>query len=336
MISPIKILFYCLTAFLIFFLVSKFSYKMSLLDFPNERKNHHKATAYTGGLALSLIYLFSIYLFDLKTEKLNLIFSIGFLIAIVGFMDDKYKLNVGGKLSLQLIPIIYLIILENFNLNHLGDYNYFKLQLNSISIPFTSLALIYLINSFNYFDGLDGSLGFVTISVLSILYFLLPDENIKLFIIVVAIPLLIFLLFNFSIFKLPKTFLGDSGSLLLGFIIGFTLILISNKEFVHPILLAWSIVVFVYEFLSINIIRLKMGVPIFQSGHDHLHHFLIEKSKSVFMTNFILSFVNIVFFTVGYLSFNYINSLTSLILFVILFIIFFSIRLKFYERKIYF
>ena len=74
---------------------------------------HLKPTAYTGGVALCLIYVFGILLFDFSSEKLNLILSIAFLVGIVGFMDDKYNLNVGGKLSLQIIPIIYLILLEN-------------------------------------------------------------------------------------------------------------------------------------------------------------------------------------------------------------------------------
>ena len=118
-----------------------------------------------------MIYTVFVFLFDFSSEKLNLILSIAFLIGIVGFVDDKYNLNVGGKLSLQIIPIIYLIVLENLNLNHIGNYNYFRLELNSFSIPFTIISILFLINSFNYFDGLDGVLSFTTISTLGILYF---------------------------------------------------------------------------------------------------------------------------------------------------------------------
>ena len=55
-------------------------------------------------------------------------------------MDDKYNLNVGGKLSLQIIPILYLIIFENLFLTNLGEYNYFKLTLGAFSIPFTLIS----------------------------------------------------------------------------------------------------------------------------------------------------------------------------------------------------
>ena len=322
----INILIYSSIGFLILFLISKISYNLNLVDEPNKRKIHLTPTAYTGGLGLCLIYLMGVFLFDFSSEKLNLILSIAFLIGIVGFVDDKYNLNVGGKLSLQVIPIIYLIILENLSLNHMGNYNYFKLELNSFSIPFTLLAILFLINSFNYFDGLDGVLSFLTISTLGILFFLTPNENIKLFLIIILIPILIFLCFNFSIFKLPKLFLGDSGSLLLGFIIAFTLIYLSIQKIIHPILLAFSISIFVYEFLSVNLIRLKNKKNIFSAGQDHLHHLLFKNTKSIFKTNLFISLANIICFIIGYISFLLISPLASLILFIILFIIFFILR----------
>ena len=324
------IIVYSLVSFLILFSVSAISYKINLLDIPNKRKMHLKPTAYTGGLALCFIYIFAIFLFNFPSQKLDLILSIAFLIGVVGFIDDKYSLNVGGKLSLQIIPIIYLILLENFNLNQIGDYDYFKLELNSFSVPFTLLSVMFLINSFNYFDGLDGTLSFVTISVLSILFFLIPNEKTQLFLITIFLPILIFLCFNFSIFKLPKLFFGDSGSLLLGFIISFTVIYLANQKIVHPILLAFSISIFVYEFLSINLIRIINKKKIFGAGVDHLHHILLKKNKSLFLTNFLISIMNIIFFIFGYLSFKFINPLSSLILFLVLFIIFFILRKKLY------
>ena len=319
---------YSLIGFFILFLISKISYKLNLIDIPNKRKMHIKPTAYTGGVALCFIYIFATFLFNFYDQKLDLILSAAFLIGFVGFIDDKCNLNVGGKLSLQIIPIVYLILIESFNLNQIGDYNYFKIELNSFSFPFTLLAILFLINSFNYFDGLDGTLSFVIISVISILLFLLPKENTQLFLIIVLIPILLFLCFNFSIFKLPGLFLGDSGSLLLGFIISFTLIHLENQNIIHPILLAFSVSVFVYEFLSINLIRLIGNKKLFSAGKDHLHHILFKRNKSLLLTNFLISIINIVFFIFGYLSFKFINPLASLILFMSFFIIFFVLRQK--------
>ena len=97
---------------------------------------------------------------------------------------------------------------------------------------------------------------------------------------------------------------------------------------VHPILLAFSISIFVYEFLSINLIRIMNKKKIFGAGVDHLHHILLKKNKSLFLTNFLISIMNIIFFIFGYLSFKFINPLSSLILFLVLFIIFFILRKK--------
>ena len=325
---------YILVSFIVLFLCGKISYKLNLVDIPNKRKIHFKATAYTGGIALSIILLSAIILFDSFNYNLSLILSIGFLISIVGFIDDKHNLSIGGKLSLQIIPIFYLVIFENFSLIQIGNYGLFDLDLGVFSIPFTFLSVLFLINAFNYFDGIDGMLGFTSISTLLILYFLAIEQNTQFFLTIITISIGIFLFFNFSILNLPKIFLGDSGSLLLGFIISFILIFFANQNFIHPILLAWSVVIFVYEFLSINIIRLKNNQKLFKPGQDHLHHILLKKSKSIFLTNFLISSFNIILFIIGYTSYLLINELASLVMFIIMFIIFLYFR-NFYSKKLY-
>ncbi len=322
----INLIIYPIICFILLLSIAKVSYRLNLVDLPNNRKKHLKPVAYTGGLAISISYVFSIILFDIRVQDLNNILSISFLIAAVGLVDDRYNLNTGGKLSLQIIPIVYLIVVQNLSLNDIGDYNYFRTQLNSFSIPFTLLSVLFLINAFNYFDGLDGSLSLVSISVLVILYFLISEENLKLYLLTMILPLCIFLLFNFSVWKLPKLFLGDSGSLLLGSIIAFILIYFANEKILHPILLAWIIAIFVFEFLSINFLRMLNNKNVFTPGLDHLHHLIFKKTKSIFLTNFILVVTNISFFLLGYLSFNLFNPLTSLILFIVTFIIFFIFR----------
>ena len=188
---------------------------------------------------------------------------------------------------------------------------------------FTLLCVLFLINSFNYFDGLDGSLGFSTLSVLCILYFIVPDEKIKQFLIIMSLPIVAFLFFNLSLFKLPKLFLGDSGSLLLGFILSFLLIFLTNNIKIHPILLAWSVSIFVFEFLSTNIDRLVRKKNIFKAGLDHLHYKLLRFVKSILLVNIIIFLLNIFLFTFGYISFYYINPFFSLLTFILLFTVFF-------------
>ena len=326
------ILIYLLISFISLFFLTKVSYILKLVDLPNSRKIHSKPTAYTGGIILSIILICSIELFSNSKQDLNMILSIGFLISCVGFIDDKYNLNIGGKLSLQIIPVIYLIIFQDLYLDNIGDYDFFKLDLGTFAIPFTLLSILLLINATNYFDGIDGLLGTTFITVLCILYFLVSDYSFRLFLIIIIIPVNFFLFFNFSFFKLPKLFLGDGGSLLLGFILSFSLIYLEKKNFVHPILLAWSVAIFVFEFLSINIIRIKNNKKLFKAGNDHLHHLIFKSTKSIFLTNLYLNLIHIILFTIGYLSFVMFNPLVSLILFMLLFIIFFTLR-NIYSKK---
>ena len=330
----ITVIIYSILSFLILFIIAKISYSLNLIDHANNRKIHDKPVAFTGGIAISIALVLSILLFSVSDKNLNLITSIAFLICIVGLIDDKFSLNVGGKLSLQVIPIFYLIVFENLFLEHLGNYTYFNLVLGAFVIPFNLLAVLLLINSFNYFDGMDGTLSCTSISVLIILFFLIPDENFKFFIIITLIPILIFLLFNFSILKLPKLFLGDGGSLLLGFIIAFILIHLASKNLTHPILLAWSITIFVFEFLSINLIRLKNKKNPFIAGQDHLHHILFDKTKSIFITNSLIILINFFLFVSGYICFANFGSLPSLILYIITFFIYLIFRNKYSKKEI--
>jgi len=329
----ISILIYSGISFLILFSVAKISFKLNLVDFPSQRKLHTIPVAFTGGLAISITYLIAIKLFDVSINNLNLISSISLLMALIGFIDDKYTLNIGGKLSLQIIPIFYLVVIESINLESLGNFNYFELKLNTFSIPFTLICVLFLTNAFNYFDGIDGHLSLASISTLSILYFLSPDENIRLYLMIIMLPIFIFLFFNFSIINLPKLFLGDSGSLLLGFIISFVLIYYANQKISHPILLAWSISIFVYEFMSINLKRVMDKKDPFLAGLDHLHHLLLEKTNSIFLVNLFTSSMNVIFFIIGYASFTFVNPFISLIIFIFLFIIFFVLRNKLLSIK---
>ena len=328
-----ELIIYTIVSFLLLFLFAKISYKLNLIDLPIKRKIHTKAVVYTGGITISFILVISILLLDISENNLNSILAVAFLISIIGLIDDKYTLSAGNKLSLQIIPIFYLVVFENLTLQQIGDYNYFKVELGSFVIPFTLMCVLLLINAFNYFDGIDGTLGFTSISVLIILYFLIPNQNFQLFLILILIPLAIFLCFNFSLFKLPKLFLGDSGSLLIGFVIAFALIYLANQNLTHPILLAWSVVIFVYEFLSINLIRLKNKKDPLRAGQDHLHHLLFNNTKSIFLTNFFISIMNIILFIIGYLSFLLISPLISLILFIAFFIIFLILRNNYSKMK---
>mgnify|MGYP001339966377 CR=1 FL=1 len=113
---------------------------------------------------------------------------------------------------------------------------------------------------------------------------------------------------------------------MLGFIISFVLIYLAKQKLIHPILLAWSVAIFVYEFLSINLIRINNKKNIFRASKDHLHHILFKKNNSVILTDIIIFFINIILFIIGYFTYVLFGPFFSFILFIIVFVIFLIIR----------
>ena len=327
-------IFYFFISFIILYFISYVSYKLNLTDKPNKRKIHIKNTAYTGGIAIYLSYVVSIFIFNYTDMKLLIILLIGGLITLIGFLDDKIVLKAKYKLLLLTAPVLFLIFFNDLVLTNLGYYNYFILKLYIFAVPFTYLSVLLLINAFNYFDGLNGTLSITSLSVIGILYFLTHDDNISEFLIILAIPLIIFLSFNFSLLFLPRLFLGDGGSLLIGYIVAFILIYFDTKGATHSILLGWSISIFIFEFISINIIRITLKKNILNPGFDHLHHLILNKTRSIMMTNILISLTNIILFIIGYQSYKVVGAFLSFLMFIIMFIIYFILRKKYYSSNI--
>ena len=250
------------------------SKKLKLVDIPNSRKLHIGNIPYTGGIVISLTYLFLVFSTDFHLEYINLILSYALLSALSGFLDDKYKVNPGTKILLQSIPIFFLIE-NNLYLLDLGFYDKIGyIKLGSFDKIFTFLCCIFLLNAFNYSDGIDGLLPAIAILILGNFIFLTLIQNksdLSKYYFLISIPIFIHLFFNLGLIKKFKIFLGDSGSSLIGFTIAF--LTIYNYRFIniHPVLMIWSMSYVIYEFLFVNIFRISMRNKLFKPGLDHLH-----------------------------------------------------------------
>ena len=316
---------------LFFLIVGKLSIKLKLLDKPNKRKIHKKATPYTGGLAIAFSFLLIIYVSDFTEKNLNNLLVGAFIIAIFGLLDDKYSLNVGSKLISQLLPIIYLVFYSGILLENLGKYPLIgSLELGSFSLIFTILCVYFLINASNYLDGLDGVLA--TNFLISLYSLFVFNKNLNFdfsnFIIFISIPFFIFLLFNYSIFKFTKMFLGDSGSFLIGYTLSFTMILAYKKYGIDISLIVWSLSFLVYEFLCVNLIRLHNKKPLFKASKDHIHHLIFNKNNSIIKTNIYLMCIHLFLIFFGYIIFKLFGNTVSMISFICFFPFFLGLRLS--------
>ncbi len=305
-------------------LISK---KFGFYDIPNSRKIHKIKVLNTSGVSLYiyLLILLSIYEFSYDVE---LIISYGIFLTIFGFLDDRISLNFNIKLICIIIPSIFLI-LNGFELNTLGDYEYIgTINLGKFNIIFTLLAVGLLINAYNYVDGVDGLLSSLLITTLLYIIFLIDNENVINLLLLIIIPLSINLIFNLLPAKNGwKIFLGDCGSLFLGFFASFLIIYISKFENIHPAYLIWSCWYPVYDFLYVTSKRLINKKGFYKPDNSHFHHIILKYLKSDhYKTIIFINSLNIFILYSGFLVTKYLGYLHSLIMFVIMYFIFWALR----------
>ena len=302
--------------------VSKYiTKKFDLYDYPTNRKQHSKPTSYLGGLILSCLILIFMGVTNFENPKINLLLIGCVMISWVGFIDDKYNLNVGGKIALQIIPILYLII-NNLQISNLGEYFGFNLYLGDAYIIFSILIYYIFINAFNYSDGIDGNILVQFLSIMFLLLFLNFSQEINYIIQFMIISSFIFLIFNLSNSTF-KFFMGDSGSMMLGF---FTIGLLNIGQIyfkIQPITLLWVCSYILFEFVATNLQRILNNKEIFQSGNDHLHYAILKNTNSKYKTILLLFVINIALGTFGIKITSMLGSGISLIFYFFFFLIYF-------------
>lgn len=326
-----KFLFYL--PFIFFFLLASFQLGkyFNLLDIPSPRKIHHLAVPLTGGVGIFLSICFGVWIFYFDLMFLNFIFA-GFFVLLIGLLDDKYQLNPVNRLLMQTLVITYFINEFGVVIPYLFEINGIKLNLEGASLIFSTLCIMLIIHSSNYSDGIDGLLSTIVITSLSSIclmqYFLYGSVDFE--VLVLIVPIVVFLLFNFSMSFFPKIFLGDGGSNLLGYYLACTIIYSAyySKLNLDPLLAMWSISYLVFEFLSTNLIRLIDKRKIFEPGNDHIHYLFLNKFGNVLKVNLAINLINLSLIIIGLLFWLYSPTL-SLIMFPISFIAYFYMRRSF-------
>jgi UDP-GlcNAc:undecaprenyl-phosphate GlcNAc-1-phosphate transferase len=318
----------------VLFLLNKVSYKIDFLDYPNKRKVHSTPTPFIGGLSLGLSYCVVVFITDINFLYLNFIFAYALIVSIFGLVDDKFNISPTSKIILQSIPV-YILISKGLYLTNIGDYEIIgKINLGGYGEIFTFFCCLLIMNAFNYSDGVDGLLSTLFINIFInflIICYVFNEIYIGQILIYFIFPVLIFLLFNLSLLKLPKIFLGDSGSTLLGFLTGFVMIFLYEKVSIKPSILIWPVALIIYEFISTNLVRIFKKKKIFQSGNDHIHYQISKKyNLKVLGINLTMNLVNCIITFSGLLIYYLFGSLFSLIGFIIFFFIYLRIKFSFF------
>lgn len=260
--------------------------KINLLDEPDERKSHEVPTPVVGGIAVYLAVLSYAYVFGLESTPLWILAS-GAILVVVGSMDDMFGLTVRVRVVAQITAACTVMYgsglwLKNFGLEDFG-ISWIPIWL---SLGVTAFAVVGLTNSFNMVDGIDGlAASQLLVSLLvMVLTSVATAQNIPQpeWLILLASSVLAFLGVNLGITSLRKVFLGDSGSLFLGFSLSWVLIYYSQKpvSVIHPVAALWCVAYPAWDTLAAISYRLSAGKSPFASDRKHLHYLLLDLGYS--------------------------------------------------------
>jgi len=255
--------------------------RFELIDIPGGRKTHGFPTPLIGGIATYIAVLLAAVLSNpLSAISMQLLIGSS-LVLIVGMADDRKPLSVSLRLFFQCVAIGVVIYGTGLYVSHLpipvfgGNF-----ELGWFGIPFTLFAVIGLMNAFNLIDGIDGlagSLALVCIAGIfsfASLHALAANNALVLLVGVALIP---YLLHNLGIMG-QKVFLGDAGSMFLGFVLAWSLI--AQVEMLSPSIspstVLWCVAVPVIDTFGVMARRVRKGRSPFKPGRDHLHHILLR------------------------------------------------------------
>jgi UDP-GlcNAc:undecaprenyl-phosphate/decaprenyl-phosphate GlcNAc-1-phosphate transferase len=238
--------------------------QFGIVDRPDGKlKKHKKPIAYLGGVAIYLSFLLALsFSFRFDQELLGLLLA-GTIILLLGLIDDLGFLKTWAKVAGQLIAVLVLVKSGIFiKLAFLPLY---------VRIPLTFLWLVGMINAFNIIDVMDGLSGGVALFA-SLAFFSVSLLNGRITIAIIAIALagslLGFLRYNFTP---ARIYLGDTGSMFLGFMIGALAINGSYTEkdvlgFLAPVVILG---IPIFDTCQVMIARWRKGVPVYRGSPDH-------------------------------------------------------------------
>jgi UDP-GlcNAc:undecaprenyl-phosphate GlcNAc-1-phosphate transferase len=262
------------------------------VDQPEARKIHDRAVPLVGGLAIFSSVTAGVFLFDLPLLKLAPLLAAAAIVFVVGLIDDRHHLSARTRFGFQLGACLVMIFIGNLLLVDFGRLLWdAQLRLGWVSVPVTVFCVVGVINALNMIDGLDGLSASIFIVAAGSMYFLalgagrIEEQSMLL---LFAAATLGFVLLNA---RLPwnrraRVFLGDSGSTLLGFALGWYFIDLSQgpERAFAPVTALWLFAVPLLDTVFLLIRRLLEGKSPFEADQEHLHHAFLQSGFSVTAT----------------------------------------------------
>lgn len=310
-LSVIAFIISFIVCFILIPVIIKLSIRYNLVDKPNERKVHKVPISRLGGLGIVLGILASAPLWFLKGDSSMLIhLLVGMLILIIiGVIDDIRELPPKIKFLGQVVAALLLahagLLIDNlfgvFGIEHLPIV---------IQYILTVFIVAGIVNAFNLIDGIDGlagGLALIDMTGFFLLFFLANEVSAALIVASAGGALLAFLKYNYHP---ARIFMGDTGSMILGFLLsamGIMALVISRTDTSYFVYSEAAIVVFsifilpVYDTLRVFAGRIINKKSPFSPDKTHIHHLLMKTGFNHPKSAKLLYFTNIVLIATGFL-----------------------------------
>lgn len=264
--------------------------RIGLMDHPGERRRiHRQAVPRIGGLALFAGLLVGTLLTLTPSASLLYGLSGAALLVLVGALDDCFQLGAKRRLLAQAGAALLLTLGGGVRLSSLGDLlGMGPLDLGPLALPFTLFAIVGVINAINMIDGIDGLAGgLVAIALISLLLLTPLPPGLSFLLLSCLAALVPVLVCNLELFGCHhrKVFLGDAGSMLLGYLLAWAMITTAETPGgITPVTALWLVAIPLTDSLRIMVRRLLMGRSPFSADRGHLHHVLARCLHSTRLT----------------------------------------------------
>ncbi|OQQ07452.1 undecaprenyl-phosphate alpha-N-acetylglucosaminyl 1-phosphate transferase [Vibrio splendidus] len=290
------------------FLMRKVAKKVGLVDKPNIRKLHQGAVPLVGGISICISTLYFLLNNPDILPNTGLYAACILLLVSVGALDDKFDLSFKLRFVVQAALSVAMMVVGGIELNTIGDIfgSGDVVTLGWFGYLVTVLAVVGAINAFNMVDGIDGLLGglsVVTFGGLGIMLNYDGQYNLAYICLVLVIIIIPYILLNLGAFgRKRKVFMGDAGSMLIGFTVIWLLLLSSQngtRPPLRPVTALWLIAIPLMDMAAIMIRRVRRGDSPFKPDREHLHHIFQRLGFSSAQTLIVICSIAILFAGIG-------------------------------------
>jgi len=272
-----------------------FAVAVGLVDKVGVLKQHGDTVPMIGGLAILVGYCCVLAAHPILL-KANIPFMIcGALIVVTGTLDDRFLLSPLLRLSVHVAVALIAIFSGGLIVNNLGSpFMTGVIELRELAIPFALLVFVGGINAWNMIDGIDGLASVLAFIALGFLLATAGSSGPALQASLLALLCSIgaFFLFNlpFRGLRRHRTFLGDAGSMFLGFAVVWHALALSQNAtaVISPVTALWFVALPVYDVITTTLRRVLKGVSPLAGDRQHLHHLLQDYGLSIRQTLFVM------------------------------------------------